>query len=236
VVWQSVVNGQTLKFRLAGINNQNFIMMDEDTGSWWQQISGEAIQGPLKGQKLVPVETDELTFGTWKRENPNGRVLLPDEKIRSEQKYEPADWESQVAKMPVRVSAKLDTVLEPRALIVGIVIDGKAKAYPFSAIEKQAPILDTLGGRDIVVVLAEDGRSVRAFERTVNGRRLEFLRKPESNELLDAETASTWDFTGTAVSGELAGSSLKRVTALKDYWFDWKTYNPETQLYSLGVR
>jgi len=65
---------------------------------------------------------------------------------------------------------------------------------------------------------------------------LEFLRKPESNELIDAETASTWDFTGTAVNGELAGSSLKKITVLKDYWFDWKTYNPETQLYSLGAR
>jgi hypothetical protein len=236
VVWQSVVNGQTLKFRLAGINNQNFIMKDEETGSWWQQISGEAIQGPLKGQKLTPVETDELTFDTWKRENPDGRVLLPDEKIRQQQKYEPADWESQVAKMPVRVSAKLDDALEPRSLIVGILIDGKAKAYPFSAIEKQSPILDTLGGRDIVILLADDGKSVRAFERNVNGQKLEFLKNADSNELIDAETASVWDFTGKAANGPLAGTELKKIPVLKDYWFDWKIYNPETELYLLGAR
>ena len=78
MVWQSVVNGQTLKFRLSGINNQNFIMSDEESGSWWQQISGQAIQGPMKGASLVPVDADELTFGTWKRENPNGRVLRPE--------------------------------------------------------------------------------------------------------------------------------------------------------------
>lgn len=208
-------------------------MRDEETGSWWQQITGEAIQGRFKGQKLLPVETDELTFGVWKRENPNGIVLRPDPKILAEQKYERADWETQVGKMPVTTSAKLDNALEPRALVVGISINGRAKAYPFSSIEKQAPILDTVGGKDIVVLLADDKKSVRAFERTVDGRKLEFLKNFESNELVDAETGSKWDFSGRSISGELAGSQLNKITVLKDYWFDWKTYNPETQLYSL---
>jgi hypothetical protein len=234
-VWQSVVNGQTLKFRLAGINNQNFIMRDEETGSWWQQISGKAIQGAYKGQKLAAVDFDEISYGIWKRENPQGRVLRPDEKILAEQKYE-ADWESQVAKMPVRISTKLDDALEPRALIVGVEVNGTSKAYPFSALEKQSPILDLVGGRDIVIWLAEDKRSVRAFERELDGKTLEFFVKPDSKEIVDAQTASVWDFSGKAVSGTLSGRQLKKIAVLKDYWFDWKTYHPETQLYTLGAR
>lgn len=229
-MWQSVVNGQTLKFRLAGINNQNFIMRDEETGSWWQQISGEAIQGSMKGSQLVSVETDELTFGTWK----NGRVLKPDAKI-SVEKYDP-NWEPEVARMPVRVTTKLDETLEPRTLIVGVSLDGKSKAYPFTAIEKQTPILDTIGTTPVVVVLDGDGKSVRAFSRIVDGRKLEFLKKPDTNELVDAETASVWDFSGRAVSGQLSGKQLTKIQVIKDYWFDWKTYHPETQLYSLGAR
>ena len=209
-------------------------MRDEETGSWWQQISGEAIQGSMKGSQLVPVETDELTFGTWKRENPDGRVLKPDARISIEN-YDP-NWEPEVARMPVRVTAKLDETLEPRTLIVGISFEGKSKAYPFTAVEKQAPILDTIGTTPIVVVLGEDGKSVRAFSRTVDGRKLEFLKKPDTNEIVDAETASVWDFTGTAVSGPLAGKQLTKLQVIKDYWFDWKTYHPETQLYSLGAR
>lgn len=208
-------------------------MRDEETGSWWQQISGEAIQGSMKGNQLLPVDTDELTFGTWKRENPEGRVLKPDAKI-SVEKYDP-NWEPEVARMPVRVE-KLDETLEPRTLVVGLSIDKNSKAYPFTAIEKQAPILDTIGTTPIVIVLAEDGKSVRAFSRILDGRKFEFLKKPETNELIDAETASVWDFTGRAVSGELAGKQLTKVTVLRDYWFDWKTYHPETQLYSLGAR
>ena len=85
---------------LAGINNQNFIMKDEETGSWWQQVSGEAIQGPLKGKKLNAVFNDEISFAIWKRENPQGRVLNPNETVAS--KYSPANWEEGILKLPHR--------------------------------------------------------------------------------------------------------------------------------------
>lgn len=211
-------------------------MRDEETGSWWQQISGEAIQGSLKGQKLENVSMDELTFGVWKKENPNGRVLRPDEKILAENKYESEDWESQVAKMKVATTTSLDNTLEPRALVVGLTINGTAKAYPFSAIEKQSPILDLVSVKDIVVLLADDKKSVRAFERKLDDRTLEFFAKPNTSEIVDAETGSSWDFSGKAISGELTGKQLKKIDVIKDYWFDWKTYHPETQLYTLGSR
>ncbi len=206
-------------------------MRDEETGSWWQQISGEAIQGALKGQKLENVAMDEVSFAVFKRENPNGRVLRPDG-----EKLESANWESEVAKMPVRIAGESDKTLEPRNLVVGVEINGKTKAYPFSAIEKQSPILDTVGGQDIVIFLAEDKKSVRAFERELDGKVLEFLVKPDTKEIVDAETGSVWDFSGKAVSGELSGKQLDKITILKDYWFDWKTYHPETQLYAPGLR
>ncbi len=209
-------------------------MRDSQTGSWWQQVSGEAIQGSFKGQKLSEVFHDEVTFGVWKREHPNGRVLRPDEKILAADKYEKATWEDEVGKMPVRINAKIEETFEPRTLIIGIKINETAKAYPFSSLEKQSPILDNIGGTEIIVLLAEDKKSVRAFERNVDGKTLEFLRKPQSNELVDAETGSVWDFSGKAISGELAGKQLKKVFVLKDYWFDWKAYNPQTFVYRLG--
>lgn len=206
-------------------------MRDGETGSWWQQISGEAIQGKLKGQKLVAVDFDEITFALWKRENPNGRVLRLEKG-----KVEDANWESQVAKMPVRINAKIEEDFEPRTLIVGLKINNQAKGYPFSAIEKHSPIIDNVGGTDILVLLAEDKKSVRAFERTVDGRKLEFLRKTDTNQLVDAETGSVWDFSGKAISGELKDKQLKKITVIKDYWFNWKTYNPNALLYRLENR
>ena len=211
-------------------------MRDEETGSWWQQVSGEAIQGALKGAKLENVAMDELTFAVWKRENPNGRVLRPDAKILAANKYESADWENQVAKMPVRIGDKLDKTLEPRTLIVGVTVNNQSKAYPFSAVQKQSPILDSVGGSEIMILLGEDGKSVRAFERQIDGKTLEFFVQPDSSEIVDAETNSVWNFAGEAVIGASKGRQLKQIQVLKDYWFDWKNYNSETQLYALGSR
>ena len=213
-------------------------MRDEETGSWWQQVTGEAIQGPLKGQHLRPVFHDELTFGLWKREKPAGRVLRPNEEIARAGKYVPANWEERMNKLPVTTSVALDKSLEPRALVIGLTVNGASKAYPFEALVKQSLILDDVGGVPVFIVLADDKRSVRAFERVVDGRKLEFFVKPNaaSLTLVDAESGSEWDFTGRAISGSLSGKQLKKVPVLNDYWFDWKTYNPRTLIYELGSR
>jgi len=236
-VWESEVDGKKLTFHLAGINNQNFIMRDEETGSWWQQVSGEAIHGPLKGKRLTNVYNDELTFAVWKRENRQGRVLKPDERVK--RRYMPANWEEFVAKEQVVTPVDPRDKLSPRTLIAGLVVNGKALAYPLPALEKQRLILSAVGSgggvTPIFIVLGDDNKSVRAFERTVDGRTLEFYVKPGTSPVqLTDETATTWDFNGKAVSGTLAGKQLKKIFALKDFWFDWKIYHPDTTVYTLG--
>jgi hypothetical protein len=233
-VWETTVEGRVLNFRLAGINNQNFIMRDEETGSWWQQISGECILGPLKGKRLKSFDHDELTFATWKAEGAQGRVLRPDPKVEAAKHYAPPDWEKFVARMRVATTlANPNEILPARTLVVGVEAGDKSKAYPFEALEKQNPIVDTLGGVPLLVLLAEDGKSVRVFDRRLDGRALDLYMKTGSNTLLDAQTGSEWDFTGTAVAGELKGKRLGRLRPLKDYWFDWKTYHPDTGVYTL---
>jgi hypothetical protein len=237
-VWEATVDGRPLHFRLSGINNQNFIMRDEETGTWWQQVSGEAILGPLKGHKLKGVLHDELSFGMWKAERPQGRVLRPDSKVAAAGKYAPADWEEKMARAPVVTTADEGQPLEPRTLIVGISLNNSSKAYPLTALQKQSPVVDTIGGVPVLVLVGQDNRSVRAFERTIDGRRFEFFKKSEdaSMRLLDAETGSEWDFSGAATSGPLAGRQLKKVAVLDDYWFDWRIYHPDTAIYHIGAR
>ena len=242
-MWESTVDGRVLHFHLAGINNQNFIMRDEETGSWWQQVTGKGIHGSLKGHQLKEVFHDELSFGIWKREKPHGRVLRPEERIVAAKRYEAADWEQRVGRMRVVEGTDVDKRLEPRTVVIGITAGGKSAAYPLSALQKQSPIIDTVGAVPIVVVLGEDNRSVRAFERTIDGRRLEFFKKTEAGpnspttlQLIDAETGSTWNFEGEAFAGPLTGRQLKKVSVLEDYWFDWRIYHPDTTIYQIGPR
>ena len=213
-------------------------MRDEETGSWWQQVTGEAIHGPLKGQRLRPVFHDELTFGLWKREQPQGRVLRPDAQIARAGKYAPVNWEERMSKVPVTTAVAFDKTLDQRTLVVGLTINGVSKAYPFDALLQQSPILDDVGGVPIFIVVGDDKKSVRAFERVLAGRKLEFFVKPNAVPLIlvDAESGSEWDFTGRAISGAFSGQQLKKVALLNDYWFDLNTYHPKTSVYELGNR
>ena len=207
-------------------------MRDEETGSWWQQVSGEAIQGPLKGKKLNAVFNDEVSFAIWQKEYPSGRVLKPNETVAS--KYSPANWEESILKLPTVTANDARGSLNTRSLILGVEENGASRAYPIEAVTHQRLIIDSLGGTPLMIVAAKDGKSVRGFQRRVEGRTLEFFVEPDIEPplLIDSQTGSKWDFTGRAVSGQLEGKELKRVFLLKDYWFDWKIYHPKTSVFS----
>jgi hypothetical protein len=229
-VWRAEIDGRRLRFHLTGINNQNFLMTDEQTGSWWQQVTGEAVFGPLKGRHLDLVAYDEIGFAAWKREHAQGRVLRPD--AGAPWRQFSRDWEAQTAGLPVVTPVEAGDPLKPREVVVGVRLLGIARAYPLASLQRLSPIEDEVGAVPILLVVGEDGRSVRGFERTVDGRELHLFAKPGIPlRLVDSETASAWSFAGEAVGGPLQGKRLARVQALKDYWFDWRTYNPETSIF-----
>lgn len=235
-MWSAELDGRKLTFHLAGINNQNFLMQDDQTGSWWQQVTGEALHGPLKGRRLELVFHDEISFAEWKRENPRGRVLKPDDSAPWKKFSE--NWEEETARLPVVTPIGKGEPLGPREVVLGVTLGGRAKAYPLAVLRKQSPVEDSLGGIPVVLVVSEDGRSVRAFQRIVDGVEIHLFQKPGVSPLtlVDAGTGSEWSFAGEAVAGPLAGKKLGKVYVLKDYWFDWKAYNPKTAVYKLTAR
>lgn len=232
-MWQAALDGRALKFRLSGINNQNFLMTDEETGSWWQQISGRAVAGPLKGKRLTRVFHDEVAFRLWLREHPATRVLVP----ASDTAWInfSRNWEAETGKMPVATRVRLTDSLPPRTLVLGLELGDESKAWPMRALERQLLIVDRLGGRSVALVLGEDGKSVRAFEPRVDSTFVELYVVPGSQPLLLRDgQGNAWDWSGTVVSGPLAGRKLAPLPVIKDYWFDWKTYHPRTSVYNLG--
>ncbi len=234
-MWDRTLDGRTLRFRLFGINNQNFIMRDDETGSWWQQVTGEAIQGPLRGRRLRPVAHDEVALRVFREENPNGRVLLPVPGM--EEEYASSGWEKRMKKVATVTQRVAGEPLEPRTVVVGIAAGGQARAWPFPLLRRQSPLLDSVGGLPVALVVGDDGKSIRAFDRRVDGRSLELsaVAGADPLRLVDVQTGSEWDFAGRALSGPLAGRRLSRLRALKEYWFDWRTYNPATTVYLRGA-
>ena len=228
-MWTRTANGRLLHFYLAGINNQNFLMRDKETGTWWQQITGKAIYGPLTGSTLELVSSDELTFGEWKSEISGGQVLAP---VQKDAKEYDSNWEQEVSKLPLVISFP-GTELKSREVVVGLEIDGAARAYPWATLLKQSPVVDRVHGTPLLIAVGPDGKSFRAFVSRIDGKDAEFFLQGDSKDwaLLDTATASQWNFQGCALSGPSSGKCLDRIPALKDYWFDWRNYHPDTTIY-----
>jgi len=240
-VWKRLVDGQPLTFRLAGINNQNFLMRDEETGSFWQQISGKAISGPYRGRQLELVHSDELTFALWREENARGTVLRPVNDFAA--KYEAKNWEERMRKARTVVETK-DSPYGPRELMLGVELSGAARAYIIDRLLKQKLVQDTIGGTPVIVVVGPDDKSIRVFEARIQGHEAapDFYRQegaadqattdPARPIMIDSATGSRWNFRGCAVGGSASGQCLRPVPALKDYWFDWRIYHPDTTVHN----
>ncbi len=227
-----MARGLTLTFHLAGINNQNFLMRDEETGTFWQQISGRAISGPLAGSQLELVYSDELTFALWRGEDASGTVLKPVATYAGH--YEAKDWDVRTAKAPTVLNFP-QTSLQSRDLVLGVNAFGVSRAYPVARVLAEKLIEDRLGGDAVMLLVGPDERSIRVFRaRLPNSEETpEYYRRTGAAKALfiDSATGSEWDFTGCAVSGRLQGLCLEPVWAIKDYWFDWRNYHPATTVF-----
>lgn len=214
-------------------------MRDEQTGTYWQQITGLAISGPLAGCRLALVAADELTFGLWKMEQPNGTVL--DDVRRYTAEYAPENWDVRMAKAPTVISYAQPGI-RARDVMLGVHAFGASRAFPYSAVLKDKLIQDRIGSEPIALVVGGDNRSVRVFQRRIHGisEPLDFYRinnYAKANTaiavFMDAPTGSEWNFEGCAVGGKLKGACLGRIEVIKDYWFDWRNYNPQTTVYGI---
>jgi hypothetical protein len=234
-----------LRFHLAGINNQNFLMRDEQTGTYWQQITGRAIAGPLAGRRLALVPADDLTFRLWRAEQPNSTVL--DDVPQYAADYAPENWDVRMAKAPTVISYA-QAGLRARDLMIGIHASGASRAIPYAVVLQEKLIQDSVGDEPVLIVVGGDNQSVRVFKRRIASisETPEFYRVGENLRhsgkgaaasdvlMMDAPTGSFWNFQGCAIAGKLEGVCLEQVGAIKDYWFDWRNYNPQTTVY--GIR
>ena len=71
------------------------------------------------------------------------------------------------------------------------------------------------------------------FSAVVDGRALTFTRDGgEDAPIVDLETGSTWDVTGRAIDGPLAGTVLAPTGHGDHFWFAWAAFVPHTSIWT----
>ncbi|HTQ26907.1 MAG TPA: DUF3179 domain-containing (seleno)protein [Puia sp.] len=215
-------------FRLVGMDHFNAMFEDETSKSWWRQVTGEAIAGPMKGQQLTQLPSSQMRLGTWISRHPNTLVLQPDTVYNT--KY--ADLEGFDSGTIKSSLEKRDSASwKFKSWVVGVVESGHARAYDWNQVVKEKVINDQLQQVPLVVQLDRDGMSFHVWKRNVGGQTLQFNWNDSSKLMNDAQTGSSWNGQGYAIQGPLQGSQLAEVQAYQEFWHSWQNFHPNTTTY-----
>jgi len=135
---------------------------------------------------------------------------------------------------PRAVSAREgDEFMPPGALVVGVSIDGEARAYPHNILWWHEIVNDVLGSRPIVVSYCPLTGSGLVYDAVVSGQTLSFgvsgLLFDNNLVLFDRATESLWSqMRVQAVCGRLSGGSPPLLPVVQSTWAAWKALHPET--------
>ncbi|NBB28597.1 DUF3179 domain-containing (seleno)protein [Cellulophaga sp. BC115SP] len=222
-VYLPFVNGKFEQFRLVGMDHFNAMFEDQTTGSWWQQATGEAITGKLKGLNLPSVSSEQMSLSAWLQIHPNSLVMQPDPEFK-EQYAGLKNYDSGKGKSNLTTRDSLSW--KPKSWVIGVLMGKTAKAYDWNQLVKDQIIYDTLEKSNIVVVLENDKKSFHVFKSESPFGPLKLVLK--NNQLIDSQSDAVWNMDGKCIAGKYEGSSLPKIEAYQEFWHSWKTFQPNT--------
>jgi len=235
-VFRAVLNGRRLHFEYDSMVNANEVHKDVETGSRWQQSTGEAISGPLKGSKLELYPFVLTTWKEWRTRYPGTQLMkpMPGYLERFDQlRARVARSRNGEGAAPDGSFSK-DDRLPPRELVAGLAVGNETMAFQIAALRTTPVVNERLGGVPIVVIHQLASETTTAYDTRVKDRGLRFdAANAGATVVTDRETHSTWNAYGLAVKGPLKGTQLKPLILIPEFWFAWSQFRPGTRLFTV---
>ncbi len=127
--------------------------------------------------------------------------------------------------------------LDDREAVLVLQLEGKPRAYPIQVLMWHEIVNDEVDGRPVAVTYCPLCNSGVAFDRTVDGRTLDFGTSGSlylsALVMYDRQTESLWThFDGKAVVGTLAGVELERLPISTVSWADFRRAHPDADVLS----
>jgi hypothetical protein len=122
--------------------------------------------------------------------------------------------------------------------VLGLDVQGDARAYPTQLLALHEVVDDTVGGRPVAISWCPLCVSGLVFDRRVAGRTLTFAASGfllHSNLVLyDRQTRSLWSQVGAAgLTGPERGTRLRLLSAREESWRAWRAEHPRTRVLSI---
>ena len=123
-------------------------------------------------------------------------------------------------------------LVDTNRLIIGVNINGQAKAYPIQFLGYHHLVMDVIAEKLVMITYCTVCRSGRVFEPIVNGKREEFrlVGMDHFNAMFEDKTTKSWwrQETGEAIEGKLKGQRLPEVFSRQTSLAKWLQLYPNS--------
>jgi hypothetical protein len=223
VVYDRRIEERELEFGAVGLDEGVFFLYDDETRSWWSQILGRAVAGPLEGRELRKLPSTLTTWGRWRSLHPETTVFA-DPQLPGRRRFTEETFSR------ITLAGDAGGVVN-EDLVVAVELSHGARAWLLRHLAPRRVVNDEVAGEPVVVFLARDAVTARVWGRAVGGRVLTLTA--EGDRMRDAETGTLWDpLTGRALEGPLEGKGLAPVVFTHALWYAWRDQRPDTTLWT----
>lgn len=164
--------------------------------------------------------------------------VVPPEEIRD---GGPAKDAIPAVKEPQFVKAGQAAFLEANDKVIGVVVEGRARAYPIKILNWHEVVDDSIEGVPLAVTFCPLVHDAAVYRRAAgDGQTLVFGvsgKLYQSNLVLyDANTQSLWSqLDGRALAGPMAGQRLSAIPSTVTTWEAWRKKHPATDVLSMDT-
>lgn len=174
VAFDARVNGEAREFGVSGLlYNSDVLMYDRASDSLWSQILGQAVTGPARGTKLRTVPVRHTTWAEWRRRHPATLALVEPRSTGRNYNVDPYVGYAESAQIWAPVAHR-DRRYPAKSVVVGAVVNGKARAWPFAelpandnflidSVDDKQVRLEYDHGAQAAALLDEEGREIPSF-------------------------------------------------------------------------
>ena len=124
--------------------------------------------------------------------------------------------------------------ISPDRLVIGVVINNQARAYPIQLIGYHHQVRDTIGNTPVMITYCTVCRTGRAYSPIVNGRLEDFrlVGMDHFNAMFEDVTTKSWwqQATGIAIAGPLKNTHLTEIPSTQSTLAEWLQEYPDSKI------
>ena len=238
----------SLNFSISGmLLNDDMIMYDRLSESWWDVHLGEAIVGKFAGTELKLLRAEILTAKDYFIKFPDGKILSPHGSTLPDKKLTEGFYAKKGNNNPENPSQPQKTNgsdLGPMDEVLDVNVMDHSLIYPVRDVANLQVLNQTHNNMHFVIFCKGDSSSNsnsvtgKSFRRTAmvyrsNVNNTDYLFRGGCGVFYDDKTSSAWDYSGNCISGPLKGKQLMYLPHSNHFAYAYLTFFPWTSIFKL---